>query len=302
MSESSVMKDTSSSAVPDTIPGRAVRLHFECVAEIPIGCFLRVTGSALWAPGVTALDPAEAGNVYGRTEQSAFQTTEPMTATQQLSALYTSSVEMVTTPETYPVWKTRKPVVVTLNRHAVLKKTVQHHYYRYLVVAPGMTVSEYDTQSGNDPTYSTSTVVSTSSEFCGSTVVMQWEDPFGSFTVITYIQWRIASLQHQVMVKIDSHIVVSTLFAFFSQERTSKNISTSTVSLASMSVNFANNTHTQSDYRNLPYRTLDINVTNGSYEPPRDRWNSPDDVSFQPYRIREAVRELDDTHLVFFSC
>ena len=44
---------------------------------------------------------------------------------------------MVTTPETYPVWRTRKPVVVVLNRHAATKKSVQHHYYRYLVVSPG---------------------------------------------------------------------------------------------------------------------------------------------------------------------
>jgi hypothetical protein len=91
------------------------------------------------------------------------------------------------------------------------------------------------------------------------------------------------------------------VYYLFPQERTSRSISTSAVSLASLSVNFANNTHTQSDYRNLPYRTLDINVANGSYEPPRDRWNSADDVSFQPYRIREAVSDLDLIKCVILS-
>ncbi|KAL7552438.1 hypothetical protein ACHAWF_015709, partial [Thalassiosira exigua] len=47
---------------------------------------------------------------------------------------YASSVEMVTCPATYPVWRTRKPVVVALTDGA---GGAFRHHYRYLVVTPG---------------------------------------------------------------------------------------------------------------------------------------------------------------------
>ena len=56
--------------------------------------------------------------------------------------MYTSSVELYTTPETYPLYKTRRPVVVTL--HKTKNQTIQHHYYRYLVVTPGAELEEDD--------------------------------------------------------------------------------------------------------------------------------------------------------------
>jgi len=232
-------------------------LHFECRAELPIGSFLRVTGSSLWAPGTSAADPAEAAPAVSRTEQAAYPVmAEPSDVdhtaitTHQLTDLYTSSIEMVTTPQDYPVWRTRKPVIVVLNRHAATKKSVQHHYYRYLVVSPGAAQNPQDYQDEG-------TLVSTSNECTGSTVVMQWEDPFQSL---------LQSSRHALQAA-------------------------SAVSLTS-SIGVPAATHTRADYRNLPYRTLDIDVATAAVEAVQDQWNVGDDASFQPYLIREAVRDV----------
>lgn len=237
-----------------------MRIHFQCRAELPIGSFLRVTGSSLWSPGTSASDPAEAAPVVGRTEQAGFPVAEHLDMevnhrnNTSFNSLYTSSVEMVTTPEDYPLWRTRKPVVVVLNRHAAAKKSVQHHYYRYLVVSPGTTGDPYsdDDDDDDDEREPAGAIVCTSNEFIGSTVVMQWEDPFQTL------------LQHHHQP--------------------------SAVSLAS-SIGLPTAIHTSSDYRNLPYRTLDIDVTAPQLtETQQDQWNVKDDASFQPFLIREAVR------------
>ncbi len=258
------------------VGGRVVRLHFRCHAELPIGSFLRVTGSTLWAPGSQAADPADAVATMGLTEQSAFSATAPAVggamevasedSDAAMNALYTSSIEMVTTPEDYPIWWTRKPVVVVIHN---AKKTIQHHYYRYLVVSPGGSGPvEVLTDDDN------ALLISTSSEVAGSTAVMQWEDPFG-----TLLKEKAAG-----------------------QLPTSKG-ELSAVSLAS-SITVAGQV-TRSDYRNLPYRTVDIDVKTGmpimedTDEAVRlDRWNFADDASFRAYRIREAVRYLSDILLI----
>jgi len=249
--------------LPSSIPlnvGRVVRLHFSCHAELPIGSSLRVTGSTLWAPGTAAWDPAEATPAVGQTEASAFPVTHDIDADNNLvhmslSALYTSSVEMVTTPEDYPIWKTKKPVVIVINNE---KKSVQHHYYRYLVVSPGGSLGQtgglppmdgMDTDDDDEMQ-----MPSTSNEILGSTPVLEWEDPFGSLA-----------------------------------DR-SRRAETSSVSITSSIAGTGQ--LTKADYRNLPYRTLDIDVKTGNRtdEFRTDRWKMPDDVSFRPYRIREAVR------------
>lgn len=234
--------------------GRVVRLHFRCQAEIPIGSSLRVTGSSLWAPGSAATDPSDSEVAVNRTESSAFPVTEEdamyLTPTQ---SLYTSSVEMVTTPEEYPIWKTRKPVVVVIHSS---KKSVQHHYYRYLVVSPGGSDGGEPEQEEDEDEVA---VVSTSNEFTGSTAVVQWEDPFGT---------------------LGSH----------------KRAAVSTLSLTS---SVTRTGHGSGDYRNLPYRTVDIDVKSARPDvddetemAPLDHWNMGDDASFRAYSIREAVRML----------
>ena len=53
--------------------GRVVRLHFECHAELPIGSYLRVTGSSLWAPTAigTPSDPMNAHHIAQERQQDA---------------------------------------------------------------------------------------------------------------------------------------------------------------------------------------------------------------------------------------
>jgi hypothetical protein len=128
--------DESNQIAHPSLPGRVVRLHFRCHAELPIGSFLRVTGSTLWAPGTSASDPTEAtyashgiassedNGEFSSTSASGpgdpaehFNVTTAPNVFDSPSAgtLYASSVEMVTTPDEYPIWKTRKPVVVVVN-------------------------------------------------------------------------------------------------------------------------------------------------------------------------------------------
>jgi hypothetical protein len=57
-------------------------------------------------------------------------------------------------------------------------------------------------------------------------------------------------------------------------------------------------TNSGAQFRNLPYRTIDVNATtaintdgnSGVVINVMDHWNNPDDPTFQPYRIRDAVR------------
>ena len=258
--------------------GRTVRLHFRCRAELPIGSFLRVTGSSLWAPGTPSTDPADASFSVERTEASAFPTTwddilEHDTNSlhhHHSQSLYASSVEMVTTPEDYPIWRTRKPVVVVIPNR---RKSVHHHYYRYLVVSPGgqwgLDNDANNNDTNNEPTTATDdtdaqVVVSTSDERLGTTAVLQWEDPFvlnrGSVNALS---------KHE----------------------------NSVASLASVTVPQT----TKADYRNLPYRTIDMSVSSSSSltttisssdSAALDSYSNPDDASFQPYLIREAVRSI----------
>lgn len=171
----------------DSLPpeGRVVRLHFGCRAELPIGSSLRVTGSTLWAPAqLTAQDPTNAHHISLEQTSEAIPTTSvvgeeiPQEEDYGDDGLATfsfaSSVEMVTTPETYPLWKTRRPVVIVLHK----KNTqIQHHYYRYMVVTPGAHGDEERAlllgQSSNLVHQGT-----TSNEDLEISSVMAWEDPF----------------------------------------------------------------------------------------------------------------------------
>ncbi|MEL7428200.1 MAG: hypothetical protein AAFN81_34830 [Bacteroidota bacterium] len=68
------------------------------------------------------------------------------------SSLYASSVEMVTDPDSYPIWRTKQPVIVVLNQPGGTMPPLpgggstgggggaarkQKHYYRYLFLTPG---------------------------------------------------------------------------------------------------------------------------------------------------------------------
>jgi hypothetical protein len=129
--------------------GRVVRCTL-LSRRAAIGSFARHW--AHYGHGTAAHDPTDAAPAMERTHANSFPTTSTDDGGDlvdgsiiPVSALYTSSVEMVTTPEEYPVWRTLKPVVVVWH-HSY--KHHQHHYYRYLVVSPGGGISEFHANGG----------------------------------------------------------------------------------------------------------------------------------------------------------
>ena len=278
-------------APPAEKVGRVVRLHFTCKAELPLGSFLRVTGSTLRAPGTAANDPADAAVVVDRTEAAAFpaphvETEESVVGSGQdatTSDLYTSSVEMVTTPEESPVWRTIRPVVIVLPQNR--KHMTHHHYYRYLIVSPGGKLSQgfFDEEDEELMEEEMSTtggpVVSTSNEGVGSTAVIEWEDPFATQRTDA------------------GHLNPSGSTGGMSTGRNRP----SAVSLASSVTGARGTGLTKTDLRNLPYRTIDIDVATAEPESiAQDRYNEGEDVTFQHYLIREAVRIVQGC-LIYFQ-
>jgi hypothetical protein len=217
---SSLIKTDKTAGESVTHYGRTLLLHFACRAALPMGCSLRVTSTHLWAPGTLAhiSDPTDAKAVSVKTADVALPNnmTDGEVDTEQApragvnpmgAYAYASSVEMVTTPEDYPLWRTRTPVVVILRHHHGL---VQHHRYRYMVVCPG--AEHFSAASHGSPsTADRSTGYSRQSSYTeeeeeevdmegadgmgvatgsedytmeGTTIgteVMTWEDPFKTF-------------------------------------------------------------------------------------------------------------------------
>lgn len=214
-----------SSQVPDSSSyGRVVRLHFACRAELPIGSSLRVTSSQLWAPGMnTPTDPNGAKMISAQASESALpdnQIGDDANGTgarggvgvggrgggaanggssvvgsagdgwsPSVQESYASSVEMVTSPDEWPVWRTRKPVVISLRHH---HGRVEHHRYRYMIVNPGANGNVDnmdDTDGGMDMMDDLDENISlqdspagggctTNDDMNAPTEVMRWEDPF----------------------------------------------------------------------------------------------------------------------------
>jgi len=142
----------------DAVPlnGKVLKLQFACRAELPYGSFLRVTSSNLWGStihnGSIATNAISNYNGYDVESDS------------EHKAIYSSSVEMVTTPEEYPLWRTRTPVICVVNSDS--NDCVFQHKYRYLVVTPGAAIvtdgADSVTSDGQD----------------GIVNVTMWEDPF----------------------------------------------------------------------------------------------------------------------------
>ena len=272
--------------------GRVVRLHFKCRAELPIGSYLRVTGCTLWAPGSSAQDPTDAHQIAKEEALEGFPVRDPeeeaaanldsldgaggfdeeTTGMPTTQSMYTSSVELVTTPDEYPIWRTRRPVVVVLHKHP---KQIQHHYYRYMVVTPGattetgaLTMAELAAATQNDDEDGDGMVdagglVQTSEENTGSTRVMMWEDPF-------------QSLQRGAA----SGLSLDTTKSFITDK-------------AGV---------TKNTLINLPFRTVDIDVSTATPileedagDVRVDAWNNRDDISFRPYLIRDAMNAENRT-------
>lgn len=164
--------------------GRVLRLHFTCSAALPFGTTLRVTSSIGPPPQNDVPDDNHligdiddqssvmsgdmgfgeiGGSGYGMATHGG-SIREEGELTRLHNQFLQNSVEMVTTPETYPVWKTRKPVVVIdeggvggQDEKIMMAKTLEEglddsdivanssagplmHRYRYLAVTPGATI------------------------------------------------------------------------------------------------------------------------------------------------------------------
>lgn len=165
--------------------GRVVRLHFACKAELPIGSSLRVTSSHLFDPGsLTPADPNDAKSASATAAHSSLPDNANMDISQMSLSVqqsYASSVEMVTSPDEWPVWRTRKPVVITLRHH---HGKVEQHRYRYLVVTPGAQENELIDGSAEfmqdvelQGASGMGAVTTQDDNYIG-TNVMLWEDPF----------------------------------------------------------------------------------------------------------------------------
>lgn len=135
------------------LDGKVVKLHFACRAELPIGSSLRVTSANLWGSSVAA------GNSLVTDQQ------DPAI---QEKSLYSSSVELVTTPEEYPLWRTRCPVICAVN--TISDTGMFQHRYRYLVVTPGASILNKEQIDSMDQM--------TSDGLDGVVHIGQWEDPF----------------------------------------------------------------------------------------------------------------------------
>jgi hypothetical protein len=195
--------------------GRVVKLHFACRAELPIGSTLRVTSSQLWAPGtLTPSDPTDAKTVSQQATETGLPDNSNVNVnvnvdgddgalagmSHSIIQSYASSVEMVTSPDQWPLWTTNKPVVVSLRHH---HGRFEQHRYRYLVVTPGARPYDHDNvnvrinnvnvnenqndnheddnnDNGNEfqKVNSKSGVTCTSNDADFATEVMAWEDPF----------------------------------------------------------------------------------------------------------------------------
>lgn len=134
--------------------GRVLRLNFSCRAELPHGSSLRVTSSNIWG--------AQIGN--GTVKQQNFVSVESDLSDDNEVAVFATSVEMVTSPETYPIWRTKTPVICIVN-HSI--DGIFRHRYRYLVVTPGAGFTDdYDSK------------MLTTDFQDGVIDVTEWEDPF----------------------------------------------------------------------------------------------------------------------------
>ena len=285
----------SSSAIPQ---GRTVRLHFRCRAELALGSQLHVTTTIL-----DENDSNDNNNNSGKQppkaqphEQQQFDnediTTTPLT------------VPMYTTPDTYPVWKTRRPVVVVLHK----TKGIQHFYYRYQVLTPGATSSTSSTAARhNHHHHHRSTSASSLATSLSSSVVIQIQTDLESGE----------TKSEGNNTNDDGSETGSTIL-----EKSRKTFSTA---MASPTSSFGSYIKWEqpfdkhiTDMANLPYRTINIDVATARVQPllllqgeqeeeeeegnneegeeekeenevDIDTFNNKEDVSFSSYLIREAV-------------
>jgi len=163
--------------------GRIHRLHFTVSAPLPHGTTLRVTSTIRPPPSnhETAAINDNHDDADDRSLQvfQSYDTAESTTTanggnlndhSQNYNRLLRNTVELFTTPETYPIWKTERPVVIVDDGIVTDKaegktssssssSSLLRHHYRYVAVTPGATIdwtffdtikSENDNGDGED--------------------------------------------------------------------------------------------------------------------------------------------------------
>jgi len=156
------------------VNGKVLRLHFACRAELPHGSSLRVTSSELWT--ATHEHDHHGPPIPTLSRSSTFDHTDDDDVDNlENSSLYTSTVEMVTTPETYPIWRTRNPVIRVVNHTSEEEEGILRHRYRYLTITPGDISNASGSGSG----------MITSDGSGGAIEVDMFEDPFLEATTNT---------------------------------------------------------------------------------------------------------------------
>mmetsp|Transcript_21284 Transcript_21284/g.30122 ORF Transcript_21284/g.30122 Transcript_21284/m.30122 type:complete len:1342 (-) Transcript_21284:135-4160(-) len=312
--------DTKTYDFSKALPGRVVRLNFCVYAELPLGSTLRVTGSTLWAPtDLTAQDPTNAHHVAAQNATQgpavgSLEVVDPhVLESSGYTSLYASSVELVTTPEEYPLWKTKRPVVVVMHKKS--SSQIQHHYYRYMIVTPGAHSAGSDSQQNlADMPFSSNTDLSVKSKDGTGTTGGTASGSTGKLSALS-----INSLANNnnnnnnnnnmmMMTGTTSDGMEGSIpvmmwedpFPHLGMPQKSSQAFLSSTSLPSLNTNTKDKV-AQKTLTNLPYRTLDIEVGTGqvmrnpsSSDIPQgysvfDKWNNGDDFTYRPYLIRESI-------------
>ena len=310
----------------DHLPtGRVVRMHFTCRAELPVGSTLRVTGPTLWSPSATGVQAsstsatatasaatpsaaggATAGNPAVVVQQTAVAASTAASHTIDESILSanclssTTSVEMITTPETYPIWKTKNPIVIVL--HKTKAQQIQHYYYRYFVMTPGATMEEYIMTPANEQSQSSDMAMMADEPYSMPTPVLMWENPFEQ-----------AKQDGDDNGKLHSALSTQSL-------QTGPSLYPAPGFTPGAAASGTTSSTPFKELANLPYRTLDIHVGSGSIMNsgngdedsgtaaaaasggggdstgtiamvPTDTWNNVDDDTFRAYQIRETMEK-----------
>jgi trehalose 6-phosphate synthase/phosphatase len=279
-----IINNNNRTSVSSMVPaGRVVRAHFTCRADLPMGSSLRVTGSSLWSP-TSLTSPSDPMNAHQIAQDNAAAAGYPSYGNDTEDSLeywlsnnptnlYASSVEMVTTPEDYPIWTTKQPVVIVLT---ATNSAVQRHYYRYLVVTPGASSpTEMDILS--DAQVDTMDI-STSDGRDGTINVMMWEQP------------EFPGMERTASVSSNNKLPVN---ASASQQSINTNVTTMSTVPGGNDPSSPQNQFLL--LAQMPYRTLDIHVETAKVSNPRpedrlDTWNRSDDSTFQAYLIRESMQ------------
>ena len=286
-------------------------------------------GHDLIEPGYSA-SGEEVASPTGDVKKAARGESQMVGVSDTRSDWYASSVEMVTCPDTYPLWRTRRPVVLVLTDPPSKEDNgkeasgVYHHHYRYLVVTPGaeneglygLPTAPSDDDMESIQKLMSKTKISTGSlAHLGSGGSMTSGDGNGGSFPVSL--WENPFLDEDETMK----DALSREFSIASHSQSGGALDKSNKSGGALSMyseatsimRMGGGTLGQYDLASLPYRTLDIDVATASVVKPSnqmdddtaspkytddgiliDTWNGCNDISYQSYRIREGLKTQPD--------